>query len=630
MEENNKNGQVNNNVGIGGVGDVQQGGVSVGGRRSSVFQRQGGLQIEEEDLERDDLEKQRSVEQQKVVSLKGVQTQKELERKKMEEATKARAVVLREQVTEAELKKQQELAKMKKQAVNIKESVGKNLANKIDVDKAENVQKKGIVTDVGLGYRDDKSVEGTIKNKKGGVDQSENKIKEDGNKTVDLRTQAERRDEVGVGKVGEKAVDNKSQNANVGPAMIITPEGNIRTDDLGNSARKPNSVVDLSNRKDNKKEMSTNEVDMGKDLKVGNEVNVTQEMVSGLSTESLAETTLEDWRQQKVDLSALSPEDRLELQATPALASVHEKMDDDTNGEVEEWFEKYNKLPVNIKLGLSAVDVKSMVEEMAKKFGVFSEEGLGEISRMVRDSYVDLIGEKEIRKRAEEKLNIGKERLAEFVDDLGKIVAAVREIGTARSRELFDQLSLEEALEKYPSLENQKITTGLIVNTKTGEELLPTVRNWLNDYIRVAGADKHTSLERIKYLTESVNVKNLPEEERKMVETLLKSYDTGEPLVIDRESQELLLQLHTDESELGLGDKPEKRVINNFKIEEAQEVDVDKLTENEKVVASEIGGLDNSEKKGIIKSEVEEKQKQQQRKNGVLDLSSEVAAKSEK
>jgi len=220
--------------------------------------------------------------------------------------------------------------------------------------------------------------------------------------------------------------------------------------------------------------------------------------------------------------------------------------------------------------------------------------------------------------------------LAEFVDDLGKIVAAVREIGTARSRELFDQLSLEEALEKYPSLENQKITTGLIVNTKTGEELLPTVRNWLNDYIRVAGADKHTSLERIKYLTELVNVKNLPEEERKMVETLLKSYDTGEPLVIDRESQELLLQLHTDESELGLGDKPEKRVINNFKIEEAQEVDVDKLTENEKVVASEIGGLDNSEKKGIIKSEVEEKQKQQQRKNGVLDLSSEVAAKSEK
>jgi hypothetical protein len=458
--------------------------------------------------------------------------------------------------------------------------------------------------------------------------------------------------EVGVKKVNNTETQKEKQR------MIISPEGRISWEDLADQKNIVNlkqedkiegvnqeerempsgKVVNLKEEdrgvnNDDKKVLRKKDdpkISFKKDREINKKTNFRQNK-QGINNQDKNDLSPEEeqilWEKEKVALGGLSKEDRIRLQATPSLASVHWKMDDDLNGEVAKWFKKYNYLPVNIKLGLGDKQVKAAIIKLAQTFGLVSEEEFGEISRIVRDVYVDLIGENEIRRRVVDILKISSDKVGDFLKGIALIVALVKEAGTEKSSEYFEKLSVDEILEKYPKIVEKDITGGQIAEKNSDKYVEPTLKNWLNDYISRAGADKHNNLERGKYLADSFNVKRLDKEDRKKIEMLARSYDEGVRLVVDPKGEDILWQLHTDESALGINTDKEKRVINNFKIDEAQTVDVDNFMNKQEVVNKNNAleaDLRNTEKDSIMGNE------DRKVKEGVLDLSSEIKAEAKK
>ncbi len=349
---------------------------------------------------------------------------------------------------------------------------------------------------------------------------------------------------------------------------IVTPEGSIiRGSDLAQNSSQSKS--DLSGVKSGKVQKSR--VGAVKDI---------DGVVNGrtgklIQTQNNTVDSDEIWLREKVDLSSLTSPERMNLQATPAMASVHWSMDDDTNGDLLKWFEKYNKLPVDVKLGLDSDEVSKIIFSLAEKFDLLTEEKLGEISRIVRDVYVDLLSEKLIRSRVVKNLKLSKEQLDDFLRALAGVVTFVGTVGKEISEKFFELMTLDEALEKYPKINDQPVVNGDIFDKKENRYVLASVRNFLNDYIHMAGAHKHSNLERAKYISESSNVKLLDEEEKERVRLLCRAYDEGIRLVVDKKSKQIVWQLHGDDSVLALNDPKNEKVINKLKIEESQKIDVD-------------------------------------------------------
>jgi hypothetical protein len=628
-------GQLNKGVGVGSVvtdggsvGDFSIGGV--GGSDSMAGVNVGigdGNGSNSDDVAGTSVSDKEDIAQQKVVSLKGEITQSEIEKQKKIEVMKAGAVKLEGKKTKKELEKVKELERLKAKAV------------RLSADDVETQEQK--IQDEDLGKKE----EAVIQQKR---DKAIGRqfVKNTREKKIGPKT------EVGVKKVNNTETQKEKQR------MIISPEGRISWEDLVDqknvvNLKQEDKVEDIdrgergmpSGKVVNLKEegvvvnddegkafgkRSNSETSFEKDKKVNKKINFEQDkQATGSQNKNNLSPEEEQvfWEKEKVDLGGLSKEDRIKLQTTPSLASVHWGMDDDLNGEVVEWFKKYNRLPVNIKLGLGDAQVRAAIIKLAQTFGLVSEEEFGELSRIVRDVYVDLIGENEIRRRVMDVLKISSDKVGDFLKGIALIVALVKEVGTEKSLEYFEKLSVDEILEKYPKIAEKDITGGQIAEKNSDKYVEPTLKNWLNDYISRTGADKHNNLERGKYLADSSNIKYLDKGDRKKIEMLARSYDEGIKLVVDPKGEDILWQLHTDESALGINTDKEKRVINHFKIDEAQTVDVDNFM-NKQEVASKSNvtktDLRNTAKDSIIKDEGKKVEK------GVLDLSSEIEVEAKK
>lgn len=101
-------------------------------------------------------------------------------------------------------------------------------------------------------------------------------------------------------------------------------------------------------------------------------------------------------------------------------------------------------------------------------------------------------------------------------------------------------------LEQYPELKDKRLTSAKIM-TSDGHYMMPTLENWLKDYIHFLGAGYHDSLERSKYLAKSPNVLALSAKEKDNLRCFLLSYDDDLPLLLD--NSDVILQLTLLEAE---------------------------------------------------------------------------------
>lgn len=92
-----------------------------------------------------------------------------------------------------------------------------------------------------------------------------------------------------------------------------------------------------------------------------------------------------------------------------------------------------------------------------------------------------------------------------------------------------------------PQILEQQITSNYLKEAGSGNAVPATVRNWLVDYTRVAGATRHSGLDRGRYLFKSPNAKTLSEPEKQILSQILQSYDEGTPVKIDEQTGLLVL-----------------------------------------------------------------------------------------
>ncbi|MBT7553218.1 hypothetical protein HN670_01995 [bacterium] len=87
-------------------------------------------------------------------------------------------------------------------------------------------------------------------------------------------------------------------------------------------------------------------------------------------------------------------------------------------------------------------------------------------------------------------------------------------------------------LEQYSDLKDKRLSSKKIL-AKDGRRVLPSISNWIEDYIHFLGAGYHNSLQRSKYLAKSPNILDTDEDERETLRHFFTSYDDGVIVEID-------------------------------------------------------------------------------------------------
>ncbi len=97
----------------------------------------------------------------------------------------------------------------------------------------------------------------------------------------------------------------------------------------------------------------------------------------------------------------------------------------------------------------------------------------------------------------------------------------------------LEKMTLTAALQKYPEINEQLITSSRINIKSFSEPARPNVKNWLSDYTFTMGFDAHDSAARGIYLFRNENTKILNQVDKDKLNYLLRAYDTAMPVEIN-------------------------------------------------------------------------------------------------
>ncbi len=104
------------------------------------------------------------------------------------------------------------------------------------------------------------------------------------------------------------------------------------------------------------------------------------------------------------------------------------------------------------------------------------------------------------------------------------------------------EISLIQAMQTYHNLGEQLITSSPIKLKIFPQPVRPSIKNWIEDYRSVMGAERHGMMERGNYLFHTENTKRLTSGERKKLAEVLRSLDEDVTLPVDPERQEVVFE----------------------------------------------------------------------------------------
>ena len=103
-----------------------------------------------------------------------------------------------------------------------------------------------------------------------------------------------------------------------------------------------------------------------------------------------------------------------------------------------------------------------------------------------------------------------------------------------------EKLSIAIALEKYPELSDQLITTKRIQLPNNPTLVRPSIKNWLADYTFNIGVSNRDSAIRGNYLFKNTNARQLSTQEREKLALILKSFEERTPLTINTKINQIV------------------------------------------------------------------------------------------
>ncbi|MFA6159895.1 MAG: hypothetical protein WC678_02275 [Parcubacteria group bacterium] len=89
----------------------------------------------------------------------------------------------------------------------------------------------------------------------------------------------------------------------------------------------------------------------------------------------------------------------------------------------------------------------------------------------------------------------------------------------------LEKLTISKAIEKFPELGEQLVTSSHIKLKNFPEPVRPSINNWLSDYTFNLGFESHSAMDRGTYLFRNENAKVLNSTDREKISYILKAYD---------------------------------------------------------------------------------------------------------
>lgn len=297
----------------------------------------------------------------------------------------------------------------------------------------------------------------------------------------------------------------------------------------------------------------------------------------------------------------------IRAQACPLTASIHWDPKEDTKDDDMAWLRVYNKIAYSFKMGLVSEKTEEAIIKLAKKFDLYRVEEIGEISRIIRESFVKgVFDEKEIKERIVERLKLNEENAQKLFVELFKLR---RQIATAEGSEVgvkLEKITLLEALRKFPEIKEQPIGERKIKISGENELKKQSITNWLDDYTLEKGAYPHSSLERSDYIFNSKNVDNLTFEEKRQLSLILESYDQESELTVDVDQKKILFNAGSGEDLQDLSANWKDETKEMFAENKKEKENVENLEEPQNNEVTKEGKVEVEDEKQTEKEEQEE------------------------
>ncbi|MEI6587744.1 MAG: hypothetical protein WCO05_02215 [Candidatus Moraniibacteriota bacterium] len=104
----------------------------------------------------------------------------------------------------------------------------------------------------------------------------------------------------------------------------------------------------------------------------------------------------------------------------------------------------------------------------------------------------------------------------------------------------LEKLPINVALEKYPELGEQLITSNHIKLKMFPEPIRPSIKNWLADYTFTIGISNHDPIIRGDYLFKGDNAASLSAQDREKLTDIIKSFEEKIPLTINTKTKQVV------------------------------------------------------------------------------------------
>lgn len=288
----------------------------------------------------------------------------------------------------------------------------------------------------------------------------------------------------------------------------------------------------------------------------------------------------------------------LATQACPMSASVHWNPKEDSDDDIEKWLAIYNKLPYQVRMGLVDTETENRIVRIAKKYNIYRVEEVGELSRIIRDSFVtNTFQEKNTKARILERLKVDEDKVGTLYKELFLLRNKISAIEEGNLNAQIEKIPFVPAIKKYPELNQQLLGERKIVVFGDSDYVKPTLKNWLDDYTLRKGAQAHSNLDRSDYIFNSENIKVLTFDEKKHLLSILESYDEDRDLDIDTNKKVVLFDTKQKEVNLNGYDStiepkdqksekdPKKSILGDFPLTGIETVELEhaKMEEEEEI-----------------------------------------------
>ncbi len=238
----------------------------------------------------------------------------------------------------------------------------------------------------------------------------------------------------------------------------------------------------------------------------------------------------------EINFFDLEEDEKIFLCTNLHAVSVTKNPDDETFEQIEKMQSEYLSLPPNIKEKIISSETAEIVLKIGRNFNLQPLQ-MADISRAIRSYY------------------FGETKLEDFPNILAREIPV--DINTARqiSEQVVEKIikneslgidkslvdiPVSQAISTYPKVGEQLITSGMIKLKIFPQPVRPSIKNWIEDYRSIMGAERHGMMERGNYLFHSENAKRITFEERKKLAEILRSLDEGIALKIDSSNQQVI------------------------------------------------------------------------------------------